>query len=439
MAHLPLDRFLARRLAARVLERIAGSGAKARPLRVLEIEHDGRCTAFRAGGGDRGTAALGSPRALPFLDGSFDAVFVLDVLHTQAPAARQHVLAEALRVARGHVVVVGPFAGKAVEAAMGELERAREELGWAQAAPRVGAWPRRSDVERALRQRGCATQVVGLGSTPGFVELARLVGALEEAELGGEADAVREALLAQVGRPPHVRQAIVAAVSGAETADLTGWARSPGRSTRTPTLAQREREALLALAAGRGARLWALAGRNAQLEAQLEQQSRALLGAQGAIEGLGLAVLEARRAAAETESEAARRAARLLERTRALEAERGELRGDLARLLADRDGLERVAAELTAALECLSQGLDGALGPHPWRMPEFGDRALIEQLREERDGAVERALGLQREVDSLLLALAQAGGREATLVHLESGPRADDGDPWESDAGDAAA
>jgi len=439
MVHLPLDRFLAQRLAARVLERIAGVGAAKKALRVLEIGEGGGFAVLLADQGDRAPLAVGSPLALPFLDRSFDAVLLVDTLHTRALAERQQLLGEAVRVARGHVVVVGPFAGKAVEAAMGELERVGEELGRLPAAPRAGAWPRRADVERALRQRGCTTQMVGLGSTPGFAELARLVGELDAEGLGREADAVREALLKQVGRPPHVRQAIVAAVAGAEPADLAGWARPPGRSTRTPTLAQREREALLALAEARGARLRALAARNAPLEAQLEQQGRALLGAQGAIEGLGLAVLEARREATEAEAEGAREAARLLERTRALEAERGELRGDLARLRADRDGLERAAAELTAALECLSQGLDGALGPEPWPMPKFGDRALLEQLREERDGALERVQGLQREVDSLLLALAHAGGREPTLVHFETGAHGEDGDPWEwAEADDAA-
>lgn len=439
MVHLPLDRFLAQRLAARVVERIAGVGAAKKALRVLEIGEGGGFAVLLADQGSRSPATIGSPLALPFVDQSFDAVLLVDTLHTRALPERQQMLGEAVRVSRGHVVVVGPFAGKAVEAAMGELERAREELGRLPAAPRAGAWPRRADVERALRQRNCATQVVGLGSTPGFAELARLVAELEEADLAREADAVREALLNQVGRPPHVRQAIVAAVSGAERADLTGWARSPGRSARTPTLPQREREALLALAAARRAGLRELAGRQAALEAQREQQTQALLGAQGAIEGLGLAVLEARRKATEAEAGGAREAARLLERTRALEAERGELRGDLARLRADRDGLERVAAELTAALECLSQGLDGALGPKPWPIPEFGDRALLAQLREERDGALERAQGLQREVDSLLLALAQAGGREPTLVQFENGAPGADGDPWEWAEGDDAA
>ena len=458
MVHLPLHRFLAQRLAAKVLERVAGKGPGRRSSRRLSVLHIGpHGDAFAACVPEHRVhhvaPALGAegelvatPLALPFLDQSFDVVVAIDAVHLLPPTERQHLLGEALRVARGQVLLVGPFAGKAVDAAERELDGVGEELGWSSGAPRAVALPRRLDLERSFRRRGCQTQAVGLGPAQRLPELARLVAALEQEGLDELAEALREGLVAEVGRAPWARQALLATLPNAvpntspapsaapgtvaSPVELAAWSKSPGRSPKAPKLAEREHRALVALAEARHQRVRALERRIAPLEGDLAQQAAALTGAQVAIEELGLAVLAARRQVGEAEANAHREQARLLERTRAQEAERGELRGDLVRLRADRDGLERVAAELTAALECLSQGLEGALGPEPWPMPQFGDGPLLAQLREERDAALGRADQLQRDVESLLGALADAAGKEPTWVGLE------DGSPWDIPDGD---
>ncbi len=416
---LPFDVYQRHRLAAQLLGRLR-RGRK--PLSVLDVGA-GAALLGRFVPKDRVVAldlvaqdttdVRGDGAALPFLDGSFDVVVACDTLQDVPRARRATLMGECARVARRHLILIGPLASVHVTRARRLFDDYR---GGGKSASHP--LPKRAEVEARLVKLGAVVASLGHGNVHRW--LAHVC-----ADLHLDADAVREPVAARFHafynaqffdgdcEAPVYRHALIAALHAAPLPELSDFATPRAVPDALPAEWDVERLRLVDQNAELSVRV------DAQ-RAELERCGGALFGAQQAIEALGRAELEKRQALFAEQAGRAEDRARLLARARALEVERTELRADLARVRAERNGLEAALDGLAEAVERLDvcaapAGADESAAAAPLEDPVSelpGPSNLVEARAE---------IGrLADEIAELRCALGELGLLEATLVHLDS-------------------
>ncbi len=133
---LPFDQYQRYRLVSDLLDRLRGD----RPLRVLDV--GGRTAVLRrflrqdeialvdVEPSDAEGLVLGSGAALPYVDDAFDVVAAFDTLEHVPPELREAFVAECARVAKGWVVLAGPYDAPRVARAEELLQQfLRDKLG----------------------------------------------------------------------------------------------------------------------------------------------------------------------------------------------------------------------------------------------------------------------------------------------------------------------
>jgi len=225
---LPFDQYQRYRLVSDLLERLAGEGPA---LEVLDVGgrtallrrflEGPRVTLVDVEPSDEPGLVLGSGFALPFQDGSFDAVAAFDTLEHVPPEHREGFAAECLRVARRFVILVGPYRSDRVDRAE-ELLQAflRDKLGLEQRyleEHRSFGLPDRAAVEAQLRAQGARVRSLGHGNLDRWLAQMCLSMYLDaDPALRSLAEEVHafynESLYATDGADPVYRHAVVAAL-----------------------------------------------------------------------------------------------------------------------------------------------------------------------------------------------------------------------------------
>lgn len=444
---LPFDQYQRYRLVADLCERLRSDGSR---LSILDVGgrtallrsflEDGDVTLVDVEASEETGLVLGSGAALPFADGSFDVVCAFDTLEHVPPADREAFVRECERVARGWVVLAGPYdaprvaeAEELLQAFLRDKLKARHRY---LDEHRSHGLPDRAATEELLAALGCRVATIGHGNLDRWFALMCLALYLDDdPALRGLAKSVHRfynaSLYASDHAEPVYRHVIIGAKERRElprAEDLLDPPVAPAGALagfaelETELLAfDKERAAWRAEKAkwtsieedleadleGHRAKARALAADLAKAEAELarlrqdlareERESRA------AIAALEQDLEEHERSLTEVRDELAnhRGLVEALEADRARERaeseeERGTLRADLE---AHRRSLEAVRAELASEQEART--------------------ALEAELaREQRDAAAERAV-LQRDLEAHRASLTEISAERA--AHEERG------------------
>jgi predicted nucleic acid-binding Zn-ribbon protein len=442
---LPFDQYQRYRLVSDLLGELRGQ----EPLRILDV--GGRTALLRSflpedrvelvdvDPSDARGLVLGDGAALPFQDGAFDAVCAFDTLEHVPPPARAGFVGECARVARGWVILAGPYAHPRVDEAeerlVDFLEHKLKTRHRYLAEHRSNGLPDRRATQDGLEAAGARVASFGHGDLSRWLALMCL-------ELYLDADPMLRPVAARFFRfynrvlfdsdhgPEVYRHAVVAAFGDARLpvgARLDSPAQAPPGSTEAITelaaelLAfDRDRDAL-------GPELARLKGVIAGFEQDLEGHRSRLADRTRDLEQHGATLEELRRTyedslAAHAKEKAALQAdleahGRTIEEARAAHAEALE---DAAEL---RAGYERDLTEHRAAL----QTLEADLGAHRAGLAEVTaeveqlrghQRDLEQQLSETQAGAQAiqaELLGARGDIESLVGELAAREQRIATL------------------------
>jgi SAM-dependent methyltransferase len=179
---LPFDQYQRYQLAADLLEEVRPKGAR---WRVLDV--GGRTALLRSflpnddvvlvdlEVSEEPRLVLGDGSELPFADGSFDVVTAFDTLEHVPPRRRKAFVDELRRVARRHVLLVGPYQGPEVEEAELLLQRfMKDKLGvehrYLEEHRRHGL-PDRAAVEKQLAASGAKVASVAHGNLERWLAL----------------------------------------------------------------------------------------------------------------------------------------------------------------------------------------------------------------------------------------------------------------------------
>ena len=239
LRRLPIDQYQRYRLVADLAERMRTEG---RPLRVLDIggrtgllrrflPSDRVFAVDREGIEGARDLVLGDGARLPFADGSFDLVCGFDTLEHVPPADREEFVAECLRASRGHVVLIGPWAGSRIAQAERHLStflKDKLELvhRYLEEHHQYGL-PSRRAATAWMKERGAQVTAIGQGNLQRWLALMCI-----EIYLEADPDLQRFAprlyefynanLYSSDNRAPVYRHALIAAVGDATLPDLEG-------------------------------------------------------------------------------------------------------------------------------------------------------------------------------------------------------------------------
>ena len=179
---LPFDQYQRYRLAADLIAEVRRGGER---WRVLDV--GGRTALLRSflpqddvilvdlEPSGQARLVLGDGSRLPFANRSFDVVTAFDTLEHVPPDRREPFIAECLRVARGHVLLVGPYQAPEVEEAERMLQRfLKDKLGVEHRyleEHRHNGLPDRAAVERQLARAGAQVASVAHGNLERWLAL----------------------------------------------------------------------------------------------------------------------------------------------------------------------------------------------------------------------------------------------------------------------------
>ncbi len=423
---LPFDQYQRYRLVSDLLDRLRGD----RPLRVLDV--GGRTALLRrfldrdevslvdVEPSDESGLVLGSGAALPFRDDAFDVVAAFDTLEHVPPELRRDFVAECVRVARGWVVLAGPYeAPRVVRAEELLQEFLRDKLRTRHRyleEHRHNGLPDRAAVERQFEELGARVRSFGHANLDRWLVLMCVSlyldddPALREMAAGLHEFYNRE-LYASDHAEPVYRHFVVAALGGAalpEQADL--YARPVAPEGSLPALGEVLR-ALEAFDVERDA--WReerdkLRRAVAELEEDLAGHAESLeeLEAESSKKDAGLAELRAE----------------LDERRREQEQVVAELEADLASHRASLADLTRDLETARADHASATAALEADLAEH--RRTLDAVRAEGDELRAAHEAALERAAQERAAFEETLAArdAEVAAGRahsEQLLAELE--------------------